>query len=259
MMPKLVKLLTQALQRLQTQLLMSHEQLTLQQNDEALHHLRVNLRQLRSLLHPLRADLDEAMCLDELVKKTMTSTNSIRDREVLILELRHQQMFDLAQGYQHNLQTAYLHVAQQPELEAIHQRLISFPQYLQFSMSASTSQRLEKRICQQWKQRSRKLFKLIQQKQQDKHRLRILIKQLRYNSETYQAILPKHSRAQIQKLTLLQEVLGTWHDYFVFLTCAQQQPELNVLIPIWQEQLQHWEHESVHAMKKLKRDKSFTL
>ena len=105
-MPKLVKLLTQALQRLQTQLLMSHEQLTLQQNDEALHHLRVNLRQLRSLLHPLRADLDEAMCLDELVKKTMTSTNSIRDREVLILELRHQQMFDLAQGYQHDLQTA---------------------------------------------------------------------------------------------------------------------------------------------------------
>lgn len=262
MMPKLVKLLTQASQQLQTQLLTSHQQLTQQQNPEALHDLRVSLRQLRSLLRPLRADLNEVKVLDGLVKKTMASTNRIRDREVLIIELKQRQMFDLAEDYQRGLQTAYLLVAQQPELEAIHQRLISLPSYWQNSISAPTAQHLEQDICQQWQQQSQKLFKLIekkqQQKTQDKHRLRILIKQLRYNSEAYQSILPKRASAQTQHLKNLQALLGTWHDYVIFLAHAEQQTELQVLIPIWQQQLQHWEHASDQALKQLKRDKSFT-
>lgn len=258
MMPKLVKLLTQVSQQLKAQLLTSHAQLTQQQNDEALHRLRVCSRQLRSLLRPLRSSLDEAMVLDGLIKKTLEATNPIRDREVLILELRQHQMFDLADGYQRELQTAYLRVAQQPELEAIHQRLIDLPQYWQNSLSARTAQHLEEHICQQWQQQSQKLLKLIQQKQQDKHRLRILIKHLRYHSEVYQAILPKRASAQTKRLENLQELLGRWHDYFVFLTHGQQYPVLHGLIPIWQKQLQYWEHESDQALKHLKRDKSFS-
>lgn len=259
MMSKLVKLLTEAAQRLQTQLLASHEQLTLQQNNEALHHLRISLRQLRSLLRPLRSYFDEAMVLDGLVKKAMEATNRIRDHEVLICELRKHQMLDLAQNYQQDLQTAYLLVAKQPELETINQRLIHLPQYLHDSISAGVAQQIEEHICQQWQHQSQKLFKLIQQKQHDKHHLRILIKQLRYNSETYQVILPKCASAQTQQLKSLQELLGTWHDYIVFIAYAQQQTELQVLIPIWQQQLHHWEHESDQALKQLKRDKSFTL
>ena len=259
MMSKLVKLLTEAAQRLQTQLLASHEQLTLQQNNEALHHLRISLRQLRSLLRPLRSYFDEAMVLDGLVKKAMEATNRIRDHEVLICELRKHQMLELAQSYQQDLQPAYLLVAQQPELETINQLLLRLPQYLQNSISARSAQQIEEHICQQWQQQSQKLFKLIQQKQQDKHRLRILIKQLRYNSETYQSILPKRASAQTQQLKNLQELLGTWHDYVVYVAYAQQQAELHVLIPIWQQQLHHWEHESDQALKQLKRDKRFTL
>ncbi|GAC1375226.1 MAG: hypothetical protein NVS3B3_11640 [Aquirhabdus sp.] len=257
-MPKLVKLLTQATQQLQAQLLTNHAQLTQQQNDEALHHLRVSLRQLSSLLRPLRFSLDEAMVLDGLVKKMMESTNQIRDREVLILELRQHQMFDLADCYQQELQTTYLNVAQQPELEAIHQRLIDLSRYWLDLLSARTAQHLEEHIDQQWQQQSHKLFKLIQKKQQDKHRLRILIKHLRYNSEIYQTILPKRASVQTQQLANLQEMLGKWHDYFVFLTHAQQYPELHGLIPIWQQQLGRWEQESDHALKQLKRDKNFS-
>lgn len=259
MMPKLVKLLTQTSQQLEAQLLVSHAQLTQQQNDEALHNLRVGLRQLRSLLRPLRATFDEAMALDEFIKKTLDATNQIRDREVLIVELREHKMLDLADSYQRELQTAYLQVAEQPELESIHQRLIHLPQYWQNVLSARIAQHLEEHICQQWHKQSQKLLKLIHEKKYDKHRLRILIKHLRYNNEAFQAILPKRASTQIQQLESLQTVLGRWHDYFIFLAHAEQYPELHGLISIWQKQLQHWEHESDLALKQLKRDKSFSL
>lgn len=259
MMPKLVKLLTQISQQLDTGLSTSQQQLTQQQNPEALHDLRVSLRQLRSLLRPLRADLYEARDLDGLVKEMMGSTNRIRDREVLIVELKQQQLFVLADDYQRGLQDAYLHVAEQFELTVIQQRLLSLVQYWQHALSAHTVRQLEKHIRQQWRQQSQKLFKRLQHKQpqktKDRHRLRILIKQLRYSCETYQKILPKRANAQTLPLKKLQELLGRWHDYSVFLADAEQQTELHVLIPIWQQQLNYWEHKSDQALKRLKRDK----
>lgn len=257
-MPKLVKLLTHASQQLQTQLLTSREQLIQQQNPEALHQLRISLRQLRSLLRPLRADLDEAMAIDGLVKKTMKSTNHIRDCEVLICELRKLELFELAQGFQQGLQAAYLNIAQQPELTAIQQKLLKLIRYWQKSLSPRTAHNLELHICEQWQQQSQKLFKSIHHKKQDKHRLRVLLKRLRYTGEAYQTILPKSARAQTQQFRSLQELLGTWHDYVICIAQAQQQTELQVLIPIWQQQLKHWEHESDQALKKLKQDNSFS-
>ncbi len=253
-MPKLVKLLSKALSQLQTQLLTSREQLTQQQNPDALHDLRICLRQLRSLLQPLRPYLDEATILDRLVKTSMTLTNNIRDREVLIIELKQQQMFELADDYQQHLQSAYLAVAQQAELDTILQQLLSLPAHWQSTFSTQTADQLKRHICHKWRQHNRKLRKLIKQKTPDKHSLRIIIKQLRYSSEIYKSILPNHASKQTQQLKALQALLGTWHDYFVWIEYAQHQTALNALVPVWQQQLAFYEHKSNQALKLLKRD-----
>lgn len=257
MMPKVIKLLAEASQQLQAQLLTDHQHFIQQQNPDALHQLRISLRQLRSLLRPLRANFEEAMTLDRLVQHVMASTNPIRDREVLILELQQQQMPELTPHYQEEIAAAYLQVAQQPELEAIHQGLCDVSLGWK-SVSAHTAHHLEKHIRQQWQLYTQKLLKLMQHDLQDKHRIRVLIKHLRYSSETYQAVLPQSASTQIQALKDLQAVLGKWHDYLIFLAFAQQQPELQVLIPIWQQQLQHWEHKSDHGLKQFKRGRKIT-
>lgn len=250
-MPKLIKLLTHSMQQLHAQIWASREQLT-QQDPEALHHLRVSLRQLRSLLHPLRNHLKEAEELDQFVKKNMVLTNPIRDREVLIIELKQCLMQDLAQVYQQELDADRMLVIQQLELDAITQRLIALPRHWQHSLSKHTVHDLEKHIDQQWRKQNKKLHKLIEQKIPDKHHLRVLIKQLRYSSETYKTILTKRAKQEQSQLKSLQELLGTWHDYFVWLTYAKQHKELASLISPWQEKLEYWEQQSDQALESLK-------
>jgi CHAD domain-containing protein len=249
-MPKLITLLTQSMQQLHTQIWVSREQFT-QKHPEALHHLRVSLRQLRSLLRPLRNHLNEAKELDQFVKKNMALTTLIRDREVLIIELKRCQMQELAHTYQQALDADYLLMMQQLELDAITQRLIALPRHWQHSLTERNTQYLEQHIQQQWQKHNQKLLKLIQQKTTDKHHLRILIKQLRYSTETYQNILPKHAIKQVDQLKSLQALLGTWHDYFVWLASAEQHTELASLIPHWQEKMQYWEHQVDRALKSM--------
>jgi CHAD domain-containing protein len=249
-MPKLIKLLTESMQQLHEQIWVSREQIT-QQHPEALHHLRVSLRQLRSVLRPLRNHLDEAKELDQFVKKNMALTNPIRDREVLIIELKQCQMQELAHVYQQELHADCLRVMQQLELDAITQRLIALPRHWQHSLSHHTAQHLEQHIEQHWQKQNHKLLKLIEQKAPDKHHLRVLIKQLRYSSEAYQTILPKRAIKQVEQLKSLQAFLGTWHDYFVWLASAEQHTELASLIPHWQEKMQYWEHQADRALKSM--------
>jgi CHAD domain-containing protein len=184
----------------------------------------------------------------------MVLTNTIRDREVLIIELKQCQMQELAQVYQQELHTDCLRVMQQLELDAITQRLIALPRHWQHSLSHRTAQHLEQHIEQQWQKQNQKLLKLIQQKIPDKHHLRVLIKQLRYSSETYQTILPKRAIKQVEQLKPIQALLGTWHDYFVWLASAEQHTALVSLIPHWQKKLQYWEQVSNQALDQLKRE-----
>lgn len=251
-MPKLVKLLTDVLAQLQKQITIHQHEWTLQQNPEALHSLRICLRQLRSLLRPLRSELDYVIVLDQFAKKIITETNHIRDIEVLILELKQRQKSDIAMMYEEKLQINFLNIAHHLEFEPITQSLIQLSSNWKKSISPNIAQRLEHHIAQQWQKQSHKLFKLIQQNIPDKHQIRILIKHLRYHSEIYQTFLPKHATQQTEQLKKLQDVLGTWHDYYVWLNDIEQSQELATLGPIWREQLQYWEEKSNQALKKLK-------
>ncbi|MDE2419706.1 MAG: CHAD domain-containing protein [Gammaproteobacteria bacterium] len=251
-MPKLVKLLTDVLEQLQKQITTHQHEWTLQQNPEALHSLRICLRQLRSLLRPLRSELNEVIVLDQLAKEIITKTNCIRDIEVLILELKQRQKPEIAMIYEQKLQSSFLNIVQHLEFQSIIQSLSHLSLSWQKSISLNTAEKLEHHIAEDWQKQSHKLFKLIQQNVPDKHQIRILIKHLRYHSEIYQKFLPKRAPQQTQQLKKLQDLLGTWHDYFVWLNDIDQCQELVALEPIWREQLQYWEEKSDQALKKLK-------
>ncbi len=251
-MPKLVKLLTDILEQLQKQITIHQHEWTHQQNPEALHSLRVCLRQLRSLLHPLRSEFDEVIVLDQLAKKIMTATNPIRDIEVLILELKRQKELQIAMVCEQKLQTRFLDMTQHLEFEPIIRLLIQLSINWQQCISPNMAKKLEQHIAQHWKKQSNKLFKMLQQNDPNKHQLRILIKHLRYHSEIYQTLLPKRATEQTEQLKKLQDLLGTWHDYYVWLNDVDQCQELEILAPIWREQLKYWEEQSDQALKKMK-------
>jgi CHAD domain-containing protein len=237
MKPPLITLLTDKMHKLHVQLQASRAQPADAQNPEALHTLRVSLRQLHSLLLPLSPQLSKAAELDLWVKKSMKLTNPIRDREVLILELRRLEQTVLADAYMAKLQEDIQQVYPALPLQIICAQLHVLPEYWAKKLSPAKAKQLAKHIAKNWLSTRRKLLKAMQHKTPDKHRLRILTKELRYNSETYAAILPKKARIETARLKQLQDILGTWHDASVWLEMAPTHPELERLVPIWQQDL----------------------
>ena len=195
--------------QLQLQLQASHAHPADPQDPEALHSLRVSLRQLHSLLRPY---LSKAATLDRWVRKSIKLTNPLRDREVLIQELRRLDQTALADVYLTQLQEDIQHVYQALPLEIICAQLNVLPKYWAKKLSTAKSKQLAKHIAKKWRSTRQKLLKAIQQTTPDKHPLRILIKELRYNSESYAVILPKKARTETARLKNLQEILGTGHD-----------------------------------------------
>lgn len=184
----------------------------------------------------------------------MKLTNPIRDREVLIQELVKQNQTALADAYTLKLQTQLQQVYQAPPLQTMGEQLAVLPDYWAKKLSAEESKHLARHIRKEWHSKRQKLLKSIQQATPDKHRLRVLIKELRYNSESYAAILPKKARADTARLKQLQEILGSWHDTWVWLELAKTIPELEILTPIWQQDLVKQNHATDRALVKLKHE-----
>lgn|GEM_PF-2342798 len=222
------------------------------QNPEALHTLRVSLRQLHSLLLPLGHHLKGAADLDHEVKKRLKLTNPLRDQEVLIQELIHQNQPALAQVYTTRLQEEVGWVYPQLKLDTICERLATLPEHWARKLSPREAKQLSRLIRTEWVGTRHTLKQSIRQATPDKHRLRLLIKQLRYNSETYTAILPKKVRSETARLKQAQEVLGTWHDVEVWLETIHRHPELAVLESNWQQSLAHWDQAADQALLTLK-------
>ncbi len=231
----------------------SHEQPAESQNPETLHTLRVSLRQLHSLLLPLGKHLSGAADLDREVKRSLKLTNQIRDQEVLIQELMHQHHPELAQVYTTRLQGEIERVYRELRLDKICKHLDMLPDYWARKVPAREAKQLSRYISAEWLRTRDKLTRSIRQATPDKHRLRLLIKQLRYNSESYAAILPKKMRTETARLKQVQEVLGTWHDVEVWLEAIKVHPDLAILAPNWQQNFAYWDQAADQALLGLKR------
>jgi CHAD domain-containing protein len=84
----------------------------------------------------------------------------------------------------------------------------------------------------------------------DRHRLRLLVKRLRYAAEAYpqQARLSGRIRAQLKQT---QSALGDWHDHWQWLQYAESEADLQPCVARWQAAMAKAEQQADQALQAL--------
>jgi CHAD domain-containing protein len=234
---------------LNVKLLACHARLAASTDSEALHDLRTTVRRLRSVLRPLRGlpGMDQ---VEEAAKGVGELTTPLRDMQVLAAFLTEQGHDQAASKRTRHLQSACPKVATSAELNRLFGVLDQLPSFLRaqqrHGLLKKLRQRIEKRMDKQWK----KLREAMADPAHDRHRLRLLIKRVRYAAEAYPEL--SHQPAGMQKtLKAAQGALGDWHDHLQWLAQAQQQSDLAPCVAGWELGILRAEEKSDKALDRL--------
>lgn len=202
-------------------------------DSEALHDLRIALRKLRSLLRPLR-EVPALASLEQAAAELGRLSGPWRDLEVLQAELRrrgHAGLIEpsaVANGYRRLLASA--------ELRQLLLLLERWPGLLRRAEADGLLERSNATLRREMRRQRRKLALALADPAHDRHRLRLLIKRVRYTLEAYPRLSPLRADALLA-LKEGQSALGDWHDRLQWLAQAERQPRLAVLAPRWQREL----------------------
>ncbi|HLA30485.1 MAG TPA: CHAD domain-containing protein [Pseudomonas sp.] len=241
-------LLTQLL-RLQIRLLACRERLLAATDGEALHDLRIALRQLRSLLRPLQ---QLPACAEVLQRAAELGRLSgpLRDLEVLTAYLQAQGLQQLAQSRQTLLRQGYVALLSSQQLDRLLAALDAWPALWRRAESAGELAGLKKRISRRLGKQRRQLLQALADPAHDRHRLRLLIKRLRYAGEAYPALAGSGGDS-LGRLKQAQAALGDWHDHWQWLARAELELDLQPCVPAWRQALQAAEQQADQALEKL--------
>jgi CHAD domain-containing protein len=237
---------------LEVRLLACQARLSARTDPEALHDLRTTVRRLRSLLRPLRG-LPGVEQLEAAASRVGDLTTPLRDREVLAAYLLEHDQPQAAHRRMAQMAEAYPAVATSPEVAQLLMILDAFPRFLRASqrqdLLKGLRQRIEKRLAKQWK----KLDKALHDPAHDRHRLRLLIKRVRYGIEAYPELdrLPK---AAMPRLKSAQGALGNWHDCLQWLAMAEQETDLQPYVEAWKTAMAKAEGRADQVLDKLSAD-----
>jgi len=216
---------------LEVRLLACHARVDALTDEEGLHDLRTTVRRLRSLLRPLRG-LPGVEQVELAAQRVGNLTTPIRDREVLAAYLHRQGHHVAAARRTAQLSEDYWAVARSAELKQLFDMLDAFPRFLRASqhqgLLRKLRKRIEKRLDKQWEA----LDEALHDPLHDRHRLRLLIKRVRYAAEAYPQ-LNRLPAAAIKGLKSAQEALGDWHDCWQWLLRAEHEPDLQACITGW--------------------------
>ncbi|NMX64204.1 CHAD domain-containing protein [Pseudomonas sp. WS 5079] len=221
-------------------------------DDEALHDLRTTVRRLRSLLRPLRG-LPGVEQLETAASAVGQLTTPLRDREVLAAYLQ-QHGYHQAAARRLRLQSqTYQQVAKSPELARLLLILEAFPRFIRASQQQKLLKglrtRIEKRLAKQWQA----LEVALHDPDHDRHRLRLLIKRVRYAAEAYPQLGQVPAKAT-SRLKSAQGALGDWHDCWQWLAQAAQQADLQPCVAVWQRTMAQAEGKADRVLDKLAAD-----
>ncbi|MEB0078989.1 CHAD domain-containing protein [Pseudomonas sp. CCI3.2] len=248
-MSALVDRLVARLLGLDVKLMACQARLSAETDSEALHDLRINVRRLRSLLRPLNG-LPGVEQLETAAKAVGQLTTPLRDREVLVGYLEQRGMAEAARQRSRSLSDAYLGVASSAQLNQLFSVLDAFPRFLRASQHQGLlhdlKKRIETRLNKQWK----KLHQTIDDPAHDRHRLRLLIKRVRYAAEAYPE-LDKTSQTTQKRLKEAQTALGDWHDHLQWLAQAQEHTDLLRCVPGWERDIETAETNADRALERL--------
>lgn len=244
------------LNRLQSQVLTQQvrlyaccARLQAQTDEEALHDLRIALRKLRSLLRPLRR---QPLCLqlEQAAAALGESSGPLRDLEVLAGELQRLGHGQLATLRRSHLAEGYTRLLDSLPLQRLFILLDDWPDNCREALAKGEWQVGRKRVGQYLASQARQLATALRDPAHDRHRLRLLIKRLRYCAEAY----PRHSIFSASALTALrlaQGALGDWHDHLQWLARLPGEPDLQPCAALWQHQLDAAELQADQALQAL--------
>ena len=237
---------------LEVRLLACQARLSARTDPEALHDLRTTVRRLRSLLRPLRG-LPGVEQLEAAASRVGDLTTPLRDREVLAAYLLEHDQPQAAHRRMAQMAEAYPAVATSPEVAQLLMILDAFPRFLRASqrqgLVKGLRRHIEKRLAKQWK----KLDKALHDPAHDRHRLRLLIKRVRYGIEAYPELdrLPKTA---MPRLKSAQGALGDWHDCLQWLAMAEQETDLQPCVAAWKTAMAKAEGRADQVLDKLSAD-----
>jgi CHAD domain-containing protein len=213
---------------------------------EALHDLRIALRQLRSLLRPLRG-LPAVDALEQGAAVLGRLSGPLRDREVLKAELERLGLAQLSPIDEAQRAAGYAALARSGELADLMLLLDGWPSNWRDAARQGQLSEVEKRIRRRLRRQQRQLARALRDPAHDRHRLRLLIKRVRYAAETY----PQQSRlskAAQQRLKRAQSALGDWHDHLQWLAQAEVLTSLQPCRTAWLQAQQAAERRADDAL-----------
>lgn len=245
-MTVLLKALQSQVIALQVRLYACCARLQAQTDEEALHDLRIALRRLRSLLRPLQR---QALCaqLAQAAAALGQLSNPLRDLEVLSAELQRLGHPRLARQRQRRLRQGYAALLDSSELQQLFSCLDDWPAACREAVLLGQWQVGGKRVRRYLQQQARLLATALRDPAHDRHRLRLLIKRLRYCTEAYPqyAELPA---ASLDALRAAQGELGTWHDLLQWLARLPGEADLQPCARDWQQRLYSAEQQADVAL-----------
>ncbi|HEX5277176.1 MAG TPA: CHAD domain-containing protein [Fluviicoccus sp.] len=230
--PFISTLLCARLQALSGKLTDAQSRLSLR-DPEALHDFRVALRELRSLIEPVKQQLYGADELNRLARACAKPTNSLRDREVLSLEVQRKGLADVHLALESDLAGGKLALAKRRPADVLIHRLLSLTVYWEKYLHRHDWEALEQQIHQYRRKQRRRLKRDLADGTADLHGLRIGIKRYRYFLETYRPLLAELPSGLLKSLKDAQELTGNWHDRQVWVETATRLPELRPLVAGW--------------------------
>ncbi|SED35916.1 CHAD domain-containing protein [Pseudomonas mohnii] len=233
---------------LEVRLLACQARLSARTDPEALHDLRTTVRRMRSLLRPLRG-LPGVEQLEAAASAVGDLTTPLRDREVLAAYLLQHDQPEAAQRRMAQMDEAYPAVAASPELNQLLIILDAFPRFLRAAQRQDLLKGLRKRIVRRLAKQWKKLDEALHDPAHDRHRLRLLIKRVRYGIEAYPELdrLPK---AALPRLRSAQAALGDWHDCWQWLVRAEQEADLHPCVAVWKTTMVKAEHRADRVLDK---------
>ncbi|MFK8330763.1 CHAD domain-containing protein [Pseudomonas sp. BJa5] len=236
---------------LQVRLLGCQARLAADTDSEALHDLRTTTRRLRSLLRPLR-ELPGVDQLEGAAQALGELTTPLRDREVLAAQLLERGQVDAARRRLADRRQTFARVADSAELRRLLAIVDAFPIFLRAAerekLILRLRRRVDKRLDKQWD----RLREALVDPAHDRHRLRLLIKRVRYGDEAYPQL--EHAGRRLQRqLKRAQGDLGDWHDLLQWLLQAEQQADLAPCVEHWKAQLVVAEQRADDTLERLEK------
>lgn len=235
--------------QLQVALYACRERLQANTDDEALHDMRVCLRRLRSLLKPLKGAAGSD-ALQQRAAELGRLSGPLRDLEVLIATLREQGEHAAADRRVAERASGDALLLGSRQLPALFRALDDWPQELARQQANGELDALHKKVRRYLRKQRAGLVDALRDAEHDRHRVRLLIKRVRYTAEAY----PELSRLSDKQLKLLkkgQAVLGDWHDHLQWLARAEREPDLRLFEASWRQSMEDAERKAQGVQARL--------